>query len=1142
MRFLPFVFLVLLIHVFPGEVAGQKIKKKYKFKRIEANSKLSNSNVTAIFQDSGGFLWVGTDDGLNRFDGYDFKIYRNIDGDSSSLLKNKVQAIFEDSSGRLWISTLNSGLHFYDRTHDTFSRVAEFSILHCQVMRIMEDNDHNIWIGGVLNSNSFVAKLDNQTGKWKQFLLFPSTDPVYSMLQISTDEFWLGTRLNGLFKWNKKTGALQQFKHDPKNSNSLPGDYIEELAIDAQGSIWIATRSGLSKLDSKTMTFVNYTAQPASAKPGLPVNDIMDICMDNSFLWIATENGGLSKMNMRTGTFENFDYDKNDPNSIINNSIWSLHKDKQGRIWIGSYSKGLCVLDSFEEKFAEVDVELDNNLVNAVLKDSKGRLWIGTEQGLVMQDKGITKYYKHDPKNPNSLSSNAVNCIYEDSKSRIWTGHWNGGINRLDENLNRFIRYAPDANRPEGLTNPNVFDIAETPENELLVCTFNGLYILKDEKKGVFENISVMRHEGDQLLLDACIDSKKNIWLGSYNGLNLLDREEKTYRQLFFAKDTTGVSDRVSCMLEDKKGRLWVGSFAGLHQMISPNEFASYTVKDGLPVNIVQGILEDPKGSLWLGTTHGLVHFNPETKIFTTYDESDGLVSSEFRRKAFFRANDGQLFVGGKGLNSFYPDSLSINPNKPSVFITDLKIFNKSVQPNDETEILKKSISHTDEITLDYKQTFFTLHYVGINFTASYKNQYAYKLDGFDPNWNYVDDLRFATFTNLNPGTYTFHVKAANNDGFWNEEGAKLVIHILPPWWKTIWFRSLVIGFGILIIISLYYARVNNISLQNIKLESLVDVRTKELQKINQELALREEKIKSQNEELMMQQLELAAQNEELIQGQEEASTHRDLLAEQNRKLEAANKIIESNNETLEQEVEKRTNELVEHNHQLEQFAFISAHNLRSPVARILGLGEVLKLQNLNQEERENIFNKLIFTTTELDRVVKDLNKILDVRKNNSTVITDVNLSDVMELVRANLQKEIEETGAQIEEDFYSIAIIQSVKPYMDSILMNLVSNAIKYRHPRRKPVIKVAAIKDNDNICISVSDNGLGIDLLKHEEKLFKLYNRFHLHVEGKGMGLYMVKTQVAALGGRIEVSGKVDMGLTFKIILQCREESILA
>ena len=1113
-----FLFLILASLSLTMDGLAQHAQKELKFKHIKANSQLSNSNIYVIFQDSKGFLWVGTNDGLNRFDGYDFKIYRNIENDSASLLKNEIQSIFEDSDGTLWVSTLNSGLHYYNRAADAFYRIPEFSHQHCQVLRIMEDFNHNLWIGGSLNSQAFVATRDHQTSKWKKFLLFPAVEGITSMLQYSENEFWLGSRLNGLFKWNNKTNELKQYQHDPSNPNSLPGNYIQDIVKDLFGNLWIGVRDGgLCKLDVANNKLEKFSSQSSAAKTTIPNNAITDLCTDNHYLWIATENGGLSKMDTRTEAVTNYLYKKADPNSIINNSIWSLHKDRQDRLWIGSYAKGLCVFDPLEDKISTPDLSLENELVNAVFKDSKGRMWIGTEDGLVLQDKSGTHYFYNDPKNGNSLGSNTVLCIIEDRKHRIWLGLWNGGINRFVESSKSFVRYVPDPTKKRSLTNPHVFSIAESSKTgELLLSTFGGLNILKDEKAGIFENNFQYPLVGDQYHITLLEDSKQNIWVGAYSGLSQYSLENNKVKRINIWNDTTKVSDHVNCIFEDHNGIIWIGSDGGLHKMVSQTKFINYTTKDGLPVNVVRGILEDSKGNLWLGTTKGLTVFNPVTKAIKTYDESDGLISNEIRRKSFFKAANGQLFIGGNGINTFFPDSIITNPNKPAVYITDLKIFNQSINHKTSDGILKEDITETKEFFLDHTHTFFSLHYVGINFTASYKNQYAYKLQGFNDDWVVVGSQRFATFTNLDPGTYTFKVKASNNDGLWNEEGASLIIHVLPPWWETWWFRTFSVLALACAVMLIYILRTRNIRRTNHTLKEMVNQKTKELQETNIALVQQEEEIKAKNKMLTAQSEELAAQNEELVQSQEEISSQRDLVSHQN--------------ENLELEVAKRTTELVEYNRQLEQFAFISAHNLRAPVARILGLGQLLDLVHNDPKEKESIYPKLVHTARELDGVVKDLNTILELKKNNDSFITDVDLNTEISMIRENMEREISLSQANITTNFTNVDSIRTVKPYLDSILLNLVGNAIKYRHPNRFPIIHIKTERIENEVCLSVADNGLGIDVTIFREKLFTLYSRFHLHVEGKGMGLYLVKTQMIAMGGRIEIESEVDKGTTFR------------
>ncbi|MGL1887456.1 MAG: ATP-binding protein [Reichenbachiella sp.] len=838
MRVLIFLLSLFAALACVNEVRSQLIQKKVKFRHLKENPQLSNLNIQAICQDSKGYLWVGTEDGLNRFDGYDVKIYRNIENDSSSLVKNQIEVIFEDSRGVVWISSINFGVQIYDRDSDSFSRIPEFSQQHCKVYSIIEDINNDVWIGGTFNNHAFIAKYDYSSGKWGKHQLFNATEGIRCMLQYSEDIFWLGSRSDGLFKWNSKTNDLEQFIHDPLNENSLPGNYIKDIAMDLMGNLWIGDREkGLSKFDVKKNTFRNFTSEPGETQIKLPSNAIERICPDGQYLWIASGNGGLSKIDTRNESITNFLYNKYDHNSIINNSIRSLHKDQQGRLWIGSFAKGLCVFDSLEDKILVPDIPLENDLVNSIMKDSKERLWIGTENGLILLDKYGMQRFLHDSKNTLSLSSNAVLDVFEDSKQRIWIGLYNGGINCYDEKSHTFIRFPTDPIIKGSLSSPHVFSIMESSKTgELLVATHRGLNLLKDEEKGVFEHEFNYLSEIDKSLHALHEDSEQNLWVGSLAGLSKYSLKDKSIKRIDILKDSTKGHDHVTCIYEDQNGVIWIGSIGGLHEMINPSKFITYTTKDGLPVNVIQDIVADSKGNLWLATTKGLTFFNTTTKTFKTYDESDGLMANHLRSNTFFKSVNDQIYVGGVGINTFHPDSIISNPHKPPVYITDLKVFNQSIRPKAKDGILRDVITETKEIFLNHTHNFFSLHYVGINFTASYKNQYAYQLEGFDNDWIYIGTQRFASFTNLGPGTYTFRVKASNNDGLWNEVGASLIVHILPPWWYTWWAKMLWITIVISLITLIYSIRVRSLNSQRKKLQIQVTERTTELGKSNQEL------------------------------------------------------------------------------------------------------------------------------------------------------------------------------------------------------------------------------------------------------------------------------------------------------------------
>ena len=1122
MRRLHYVcYLVPLLALLSCNVTSAQPTEKVKFSRMEVSSGLSNSRVNCILQNSKGFLWIGTEDGLNRFDGYEFKVYRNLPGDTTSLLKNGILNLYEDSRGVLWVSTINGGLHMYNNKQDNFTRIKAYSF-DCEVPHVSEDREKNIWIAGVKSKQAFVAQFNRDNKQWKHFSIFPSTNPVSFFLRASENEFWVGVNNTGFFKWNRVNNTLESYQPDKTNPNSIVGKTFHKAIKDARGNIWVGTGEGLSKLDPNTNKFTNYTTASSAGKPTLLVNTVLSLCEDGDYIWIGTENGGLSRLNTRNNHFTNFKFDRNDPTSLADNSIWAIYKDRQGRIWIGTYSRGLCVVDKLKEKFSEVDIVLENDVVNAIWQDSKKRFWIGTEDGLVVRDGKQLRQYKHTAQK-NSLGSNPVLSIFEDSKHQMWFGTWEGGLNRYVEKEDHFINYLPNEKDPGSLSNPHVFAINEQSQTQrLLVGTYNGLNILTDEKTGHFEKYIDREFDFNNFIRTVYEDSKGNVWVGTIEELTVYQEKEKKMTRFNAGSnpDAFQVGGLVNCILEDKAGRIWVGTSKGLHLLIDKKFIKRYTVEHGLPNNIVNGMLEDDKGNLWLSSTQGISRFNPANEAFRNFDINDGLLTKDFKPNSCFKNKEGQFFFGGKGINFFYPDSIKNNPYIPPVYITDLKLFNRSVKAGDKAGILTQQIGETQEISLPPKYNFFTLNYVAINFTATNRNKYAYKLEGFDEDWNYVDDQRSVTFTNLDAGTYTFKIKACNNDGLWNEAGASLVIQILPPLWKTLWFRAAIGLFIVGVAMGYYKWRVNAIEQQNKKLESLVAKRTEELLQKNEELILRDEEIRAQNSELFNQREELAAQNEEL-------QSARQIIEDQNDE-------IRSRNEKLEGEVKERTKDLVEYNQQLEQFAFISAHNLRAPVARILGLGNILDLVKCEPEEKSSIVNKLVFATRELDAVVKDLTTILVLRKDNITIITKVDLREELRSIRINLEKEITETGASIIEDFSKAPVIHTIKPYLDSILMNLVSNAIKYRSPRRAPVIQITSDVNEEYLCLTLRDNGLGMDLASYKEKIFTLYSRFHNHVEGKGMGLYLVKTQVSSLGGRIEVESVIDKGTVFKIFFK--------
>ncbi len=951
----------------------------------------------------------------------------------------------------------------------------------CDLNQITEDVDNNLWIAGIKWPNAFAAKLDRVTGSWKRFDIMPSKNAINSFLSESENVFWIGIAHSGFFKWRADDNSVVTYLPDESDKNSIISSVFRRAIKDTRGNVWIGTEHGLSKMEIATGNFTNYTAQPN----GLLVNNILNLCLDGDYIWVGTENGGLSRLDTRTDEIRTFLNDKYDPASLADNSVHALYKDRQQRIWVGTFSKGLCVYDKLKYKFSELDIPLENDVVNAIWQDSKKRIWIGTEGGVAMKHKDQVQYFRHLGKQA-KFNSDPILSIFEDSRHQMWFGTWANGVSRYDEKKHVFVNYLPDDNDPKSLSNPNVFAIfEESQHHRMLFGTHGGINVFDNKGDNFFRAYTTNDFEYNNYIRTFFEDSHGTLWVGTIEELVWFDPDSGKITRFNegLHNDSLIVSGLVSSIIEDNNGGIWVGTNKGLHLIVDKKSSRRFTTENGLPNNVINGILEDENGNLWISTNEGIVRFNPDDNSFKRYDMSDGLLSNNIKPNACFKNEEGWFFFGGTGVNVFHPDSIKDNPNIPPVYITDLKVFNRPVKIGDDTKILDRNITESREISLPHRFNFFSINYVALNFTSTNKNQYAYMLENFDKEWNYVGDQRVATFTNLDPGTYTFKVKASNNDELWNEVGTSLIIKILPAWWQTWWAKALAIFVFLGISVSYYRFRIKTIKNQNKRLEKLVDTRTKELQ-------VSQQTIKEQNEE------------------------------------------IKRKNEWLEDEVQKRTSALVERSHQLEQFTFIAAHNLRAPIARILGLGRLINMVNSNDiYETKEVTNKLVSATKECDQVVKDLSMVLDIQRDTTSMNSIIDVREKLAWIKEHLQKEITETKTRFEEDFTACNRINTVNKYFESILINLISNAIKYRHPERPPVIKVSTSLINDSLCLSISDNGIGMDLTETKNKLFTMYSQFHEHAKGKGMGLYLVKTQVVALGGQIEVESEVEKGTTFNI-----------
>lgn len=802
-----------------------------KFDQIGIEKGLSQSTVYAIAQDKYGFMWFGTDDGLNRYDGYSINIFKYNPIDSNTVADNTILSLLSDNKGDLWIGTRRGGVDRYVISenkfyHYKFSNANSQTISDNSINAIFEDSNGYLWLGTKKGLNLYYRHLDS----FYRIYIHPADTlssygiPVISIHEDKYQTLWIGTP-QGIFSIPQDNYKQIVRNVDDNSFNAsdayhlkiqsikLSGKYIRAIHSDNSGSLWVGTfGTGLKKFDRDDNSYINITDNSISSYDPITGKFISSVYEDTrQYLWIATYDSGLFV----------FDHQSNRYKRQLDDPVMTMYEDKSGILWIGTYTSGVKFYDPRANRFIHYHEEIINendkgsNLITSFLEASDGKLWVGTYNSgvkIYSTSRGNNNQRKknstlrYSPQNSNSLSSDKVISMCESRDGSIWIGTETDGLNRFDKNTGYFLRYKNDVNNINSISSNQITSLYYDYEENLIRIGFlNGKIDSYDPNLDLFKHYTAKTDTNIFITINSITvlyrGKHTGLWAGTFEGeLNHFNPDADSFDRINFkpAIGSGTVKNGIYSLYEDDESILWIGTYGGgLSRFdISSDSVKTYTEIDGLSNNVVYGILPDNIGNLWLSTNKGISRFDPKNETFRIYDARDGLQSNEFNQGAYFGSSKGELFFGGvNGFNAFFPEEIEENDYIPPVYITSFKVFDKILP-------LSYAVTSTSEpIELSYSDNFFSFEFTALNYTAPEKNEYAYMLTGFDKEWHMVTaSQRYASYTNLDPGKYELRVIASNNDGVWNEKGSSAIIIIHPPFWMTWWFRGIIIIFILVIV------------------------------------------------------------------------------------------------------------------------------------------------------------------------------------------------------------------------------------------------------------------------------------------------------------------------------------------------------
>jgi signal transduction histidine kinase/ligand-binding sensor domain-containing protein len=821
----------------------------FRFDQISLEEGLSQSSVFAIYQDSFGYLWFGTQDGLNQYDGYSIEVYRPVSGNEQSLSASDIQSIYEDRAGMLWIGTNGWGLNRLNRETDQFTQYKNqsqdyFSLGGNIVNVIYEDAAGDLWIGtnGGLNKYN---KVEDNFVRYRNVHDDPdslSSNYVLSIFEDQDNSLWIGTSGGGLNKFDREAENFQRFKNIPGDPFSLSNNTVWSITEDRDGVLWIGTDGGLNQFLESSGRFVRYQNSPHDPN-SISSNQVRSVFADcEGVIWVGTHGMGLNRFDKNSGKFQQIQSSPSDAGGLSDDFIWTIYEDKEGTLWVGTLGGGVNKLDQNSQPFRHISANdqysggLSDNMVWSIFEDRYGVLWVGTMGGGLNKfdnATGVWRYYQHNPNNPASISHDNVRAIGEDNRGDLWIGTDGGGLNKYNREKDTFIHYGHDPMDPNSLSDDEVLSIYKDRHGDLWVGTRDAGLNLYDYATDQFHHFTLTDNANsiyNNEIHSIYMDRKGTLWVGTVLGLNKINLKKGDFKHYHTNQDDPESLNQniILTIFEDRTGTIWLGTHSGGLNKFDPEKeiFTRYNELDGLASNVVYGILEDDQGYLWLSTNNGISRFDPLNEQFKNFDVSNGLQSNEFNAGAYHEGKKGEMFFGGvNGFNSFSPEKIpEDNQYLPPIVLTSLTQGGEAAFPNENLESI-------GEFTFRWPDDYFEFEFSALSFVNPEENQYAYMLEGFDKQWNYVGSQRFGRYTNLPGGSYKLHIKGSNNDGIWNEQGLVLNVTFVPPFWETWLFRGLVVMIVVVGVVSGIRLRVRSIESRSRALEMQVQERTFEIER-----------------------------------------------------------------------------------------------------------------------------------------------------------------------------------------------------------------------------------------------------------------------------------------------------------------------